>query len=132
MNRGKFTLKGDDIQRIFEPVMKEIISLVQGQIDATGKAVKAVLLVGGFGESAYLLQSLRRALGSEIEVLVPPNRYGSLMPINWLRKCTKTISWTAVVRGALMKGLSQYDASTARVRVDSRLARKNYGIHLAH
>lgn len=75
VNRGKFALKGSDVARIFDPVVSEISKLVRGQITATKCTVKAVLLVGGFGESAYLLQSLRGALGSGTEILVPPNRY---------------------------------------------------------
>ena len=74
VNRGKFILKGEEIETIFEPVLQEIIKLVSGQIKATGRIVKAVFLVGGFGESAYLLQSLRHAVGPGIEILVPPNR----------------------------------------------------------
>ena len=47
---------------IFEPVIKEVISLVLSQIKATKREVKAVLLVGGFGSSAYLRERLRETL----------------------------------------------------------------------
>ena len=74
VQRGKFIIKGDEIAQIFKPVLKEIIKLVRGQIAATSRDVKAILLVGGFGESVYLRESLRTALGSDIEILVPANR----------------------------------------------------------
>ena len=74
VRRGKFTLTGAEIVQIFSPVLSEIIALVGGQILSTKREVKAVLLVGGFGESAYLRASLRKAVGSRIEILVPPNR----------------------------------------------------------
>ena len=55
-------------------MLQEVIALVKEQIAGTKRTVKAVLLVGGFGESAYLLKSLRVALGPRIEVMVPPSR----------------------------------------------------------
>ena len=74
IKRGKFGLGGSEIVQIFSPVLDEVIALVNDQISSTQREVKAVLLVGGFGESAYLRTSLRKAIGSEIEILVPPNR----------------------------------------------------------
>ena len=38
--------------------------------------------------------------------------------------------WTAVVRGALMKGLSFLSPTTERVKVHSRTARKHYGTEI--
>ena len=75
VHRSKFTLQGDEIIEIFSEVIVEIITLVKGQIAATKTNVKAVLLVGGFGESPYLRKSIRAAVGCEVEVLVPANRY---------------------------------------------------------
>ena len=66
-------MKGSDIIEVFEPVLREILTLVKGQIQSTKRKVRAVLLVGGFGQSSYLRVSLRKALGSSIEVLVPQN-----------------------------------------------------------
>ena len=74
VRRGKFSLGGPEIVQIFSPVLDEVIALVNGQITSTKREVKAVLLVGGFGESAYLRESLREAVGSKVEILVPPNR----------------------------------------------------------
>ena len=74
VKRGKFSLSGSEIVQIFSPVLDEVIALVTGQINSTEREVKAVLLVGGFGESAYLRKSLRHAVGSKVEILVPPNR----------------------------------------------------------
>lgn len=75
VRKSKFTLQGTDIVNIFAPVLREIISLVKGQIKSTKRKVKAVLLVGGFGQSAYLRESLKKAVGSSTEVLAPPNGY---------------------------------------------------------
>ena len=63
---------------IFNAVIKETIGLVKDQIRATGRQVTAVLLVGGFGQSGYLRESMRKELGSNIKVLVPQNGYDAL------------------------------------------------------
>ena len=131
VRRGKFIINGDEIAQIFRPVLREIIRLVRGQIAATSRDVKAVLLVGGFGESVYLRESLRTALGSDIEILVPANRQvpfdlrGSFVGTRIAR--LKSPSWTAVVRGALMKGLARTNPSLNQLQVRSRRARKHYG-----
>lgn len=40
-----------------------------------------------------------------------------------------TSSWTAVVRGALMKGLASTSPGFATVKISERVARKHYGIN---
>ncbi len=104
-----------------------MLTLKSLTVSSTNRTVKAVLLVGGFGESPYLRASLRAAVGSDIEILVPTNRWASVsFPITvfWL---TNLYSWTAVVRGALMKGLARNNPSAEQVKVETRLARKSYG-----
>ncbi|KAL4907139.1 hypothetical protein BDW74DRAFT_166661 [Aspergillus multicolor] len=120
IRRGKITISPSEMHFIFEPLILKVIKYVQDQIAAckntsttgTGKGIdiRAVLLVGGFGQNAYLKERLRDALKS-VEVLQPPN------------------AWTAVVRGAVMMGLSRTKALKT-VDVVSRKARKHYGIEL--
>ena len=105
-------MTGREVSQIFEPVVQEVVTLVKGQIAATGKRVNAVLMVGGFGQNAYLRETIRSNIDPGIEVMQPPN------------------GWTAVVRGALMKGLSQLAPATERVKVQSRSARKHYGTEI--
>jgi hypothetical protein len=102
-------MTGTEVSKIFEPVVQEIVTLVKGQIASTGKKVRAVLMVGGFGQNAYLRDTIRASIDRKIEVMQPPN------------------GWTAVVRGALMKGLAQVKPATVRVKVEYRTARKHYG-----
>ena len=74
IRRGKMRMTGADIRAIFEPVVKEILGLVKGQIQATKTTVKAVLMVGGFGQNAYLRDRIREAIkGDKIEVMQSPN-----------------------------------------------------------
>lgn len=105
-------MNGSQVKAIFDPVVEEVVSLMRGQICATNKKVKAVLMVGGFGQNAYLRETIRASIDPSIEVMQPPN------------------GWTAVVRGALMKGLSQLEPGTERVKVASRVARKHYGTEI--
>ena len=53
--------------------------LVMGQLKASKKDVKAILLVGGFGQSAYLRGSIHKevmsALSAKTEVIQSPNQY---------------------------------------------------------
>lgn len=74
VRRGRYRLTGSDIRTIFDPVVKEIVSLVLGQVAATKKNVKAVLLVGGFGQNTFLRDSIRQAVAPlNIEVMQSPN-----------------------------------------------------------
>ncbi len=86
-----------------------MVKLVLDQIRSTNKEVKAVLLVGGFGGSQYLFQRLRETVPRKTVVLQPG--YG----------------WSAVVQGALLRGLADCDPQHAKVRLTSRVARKHIG-----
>jgi hypothetical protein len=68
IQRGRLRLTKDDIKDIFEPVITEIVLLVKNQIRATGGRVKAVLLVGGFGQNFYLRNRLKAEVGDDISV----------------------------------------------------------------
>jgi molecular chaperone DnaK (HSP70) len=109
VKRGRFRMTGADLLPIFQVVIREVIKLVKGQILATGGTVKGILLVGGFGQSPFLRETMRKEI-SNISVIQPPN------------------GWTAVVRGALIKGLAEVIPSLTRIKIDSRLARKHYGV----
>ena len=124
-------MTADQIKDIFEPVIKEVCDLVQGQVDnlrAKGGVVSRIILVGGFGGSDYLYRRLKAHFTSaapppyserpshanstsfhdhgSIEVMQPPN------------------AWTAVVRGAVLRGLEGN-------MVISRKARMHYGTSYA-
>lgn len=69
------TLPGTTVKAIFEPVVNEVLKLVTGQIEAVKRPVKAVVLVGGFGQNAYLRDTIRDKLkSSNVEVMQSPNR----------------------------------------------------------
>lgn len=109
ISRGRFALKASDVNKIFEPVVLEVIRLVKDQITAGNVPVQAILLVGGFGSSNYLKERLRAAIDSSVRILQPPN------------------AWQAIVQGAVLKGLALSSPDSAVVKVENRKARKHYG-----
>lgn len=69
------TLAGTEVMAIFNPVVNEVLKLVTGQITAAKRHVKAVILVGGFGENTYLRDAIReRVKPGNVEVLQSSNR----------------------------------------------------------
>ena len=113
--RGHFTLPGTDLHMIFEPVMLQVIALIQEQINASNVPIRTIMLVGGFGQSTYLrerIQSVNDKAQGRVQTKV-------IRPDN---------AWLAVVLGAVRKGLSLYAPEEApRIRVKARRARKHYG-----
>lgn len=60
---------------MFEPVLEEVVRLVTGQIKASKKNVKAVIMVGGFSENAYLINAITLGVKQyNVEVMQCPNR----------------------------------------------------------
>ncbi|KAF8470617.1 hypothetical protein BDZ91DRAFT_718521 [Kalaharituber pfeilii] len=102
-----------DMREIFEPVIAEILRLIQEQLDTiiTGnyKPASTILLVGGFGSSAYLYKRLQEQLRSSRQA---SGGIKVLQPVN---------AWSAVVRGAVLCGLQS-------IQIKSRRARRNYGV----
>ena len=106
---GTFALPVTDIHLIFEPVILETTKLVREHVSSLPVPPKAILLIGGFGESNYLCERLREALGG-VEILRPPG------------------AWRAVAQGAVMMGLEAEAAEKEGRRSEERV--KRYGIEL--
>lgn len=109
VHRGRLRVTGSEMSDLFLPVLNEVRDLVQDQVETSAKKVKAVFLVGEFGQSPYLRNYLRDQISPEIEVI----------PV--------VDGWTAVVRGALAKVLADVAPSVPRMSVESRVARRHYG-----
>ncbi|GLZ78688.1 hypothetical protein Afil01_34950 [Actinorhabdospora filicis] len=62
-----------EVRRIFDHIIGDVLRLVDRQIEDAGE-VASVLLVGGFAQSAYLEQRLRRYVEANgCNLVVPPN-----------------------------------------------------------
>lgn len=110
IENGFLRMSQRDVGQIFKPIVQQVIELVEGQINSVcelGQKVNALILVGGFGRSEFLATCLRKRFTERepaIEVLQPVN------------------AWTAVVRGAVLRGVEGQEL------VLSRKARRHYGI----
>lgn len=109
IRRGCLQVTGEEINKSCLPVLKSVVDLVEHQIKISRTPIKSLFLVGGFGQSPLLRLHIRKSLPSNIKILTPVD------------------GWTAVVRGALSKAVSQICPSVPQVSVESRVARKSYG-----
>lgn len=95
VSEGELIITHEEMKAIFDLCVDEVVQLIQGQItqvEMKHYRVKNVFLVGGFGESPYLQEELKRSL--------------NLRKITMRRPDTKN-SWTAVVRGAAIYGIEK-------------------------
>ncbi|KAJ2905254.1 Hsp70 family protein [Zalerion maritima] len=130
LDSGFLVMTAVQIKEIFEPVVKEVCDLVQGQVDglrSKGEIVSGIVLVGGFGQSDYLYRRLK----SHFSSAAPPpySEYPTHKPLmsntgNSIEVMQPVYAWTAVVRGAVLRGLEGN-------MVISRRARMHYGTSYA-
>ncbi|KAF4776785.1 hypothetical protein HER10_EVM0008951 [Colletotrichum scovillei] len=128
---GFMVMSADEIKEIFAPVVKEVCDLVQGQVTgirSKGGVVSGIVLVGGFGQSDYLYRKLKTHFTSAAP---PPYTerptHGSvtaLQETSSIEVMQPVYAWTAVVRGAVLRGLEGN-------MVISRKARYHYGTSYA-
>lgn len=121
------------VKDIFEPVVKQVCDLVQGQVDglrAKGGVVSGIILVGGFGQSDYLYRRLKAHFTSAAPPPYSerPTHAGSSSQGGddnaSIEVMQPLYAWTAVVRGAVLRGLEGN-------MVISRKARYHYGTSYA-
>ncbi|CAK7202263.1 hypothetical protein SEUCBS139899_004985 [Sporothrix eucalyptigena] len=162
LDSGFLVMTAEQVLEIFEPIVKEVCDLVQGQVDklrAKGGIVSGIILVGGFGQSDYLYRRLKHHFrgnlmdgiathGTGSSQLPPPpyserpthaaaasldianlslaDGVGSngAAPVPPIEVMQPVYAWTAVVRGAVLRGLEGS-------MVLSRRARFHYGTSYA-
>ncbi|KAK8087020.1 Hsp70 family protein [Apiospora phragmitis] len=128
---GFLVVSAAQIKEIFEPVVKEVCDLVQGQVDTVrskGGIVSGIVLVGGFGQSDYLYRRLKSHFTSAAPPPYterPTHSSGNAITENGSIEVMQPLyAWTAVVRGAVLRGLEGN-------MVISRKARNHYGTSYA-
>lgn len=129
LESGFMLLKSEQIKTILDPVIKEVINLVEGQVEtirAKAGHVAAIVLVGGFGQSNYMYKKMKAHFGA-----APPPPYSEQPPSKVANDIHEPIevmhpmfAWTAVVRGAVIRGLEGS-------MVVSRRSRWHYGTSYA-
>lgn len=133
LDSGFLVMTAEQVKDIFEPVIAEVVKLLEGQVDAIrakGDNVSGIILVGGFGQSNYLYERLKKHFNSTpppaytekptqvVDVVVPTEGPGNVEVMQPL------YAWTAVVRGAVLRGLDDS-------MVLSRRSRLHYGTSYA-
>lgn len=130
LDSGFLIMTSEQVKTIFDPVINEVIGLVEGQVETIREKsgnVSGIILVGGFGQSNYLYTRLKAHFNT-----TPPPAYTE-QPTHEATKAAQSTSvqvlqplhaWTAVVRGAVLRGL---EGSV----VEKRRSRSHYGTSYA-
>jgi len=126
---GFLILAAHQVKDIFAPIITEVISLVEQQVAAIrgrGDSVSAIILVGGFGQSSYLYTRLKSHFKSNYSppISVPVgNKRRRIMTesgkpegLNGIEVMQPPNAWTAVVRGAVIRGLEGSIVTERRCR----------------
>lgn len=107
VHSGNLHISRAEMRSLFNPVIDRVLDLINVQVN-TVSSVNLIVLVGGFGESEYLYQRvLMWASRAQIRVLQPRE------------------AATAIVRGAVLKGLETAGISKTQI---VRRARRWYGV----
>jgi hypothetical protein len=126
VDSGFMVLEAEQVKQIFEPVIDEVVKLLEGQVEgirAKGDTVSGIILVGGFGQSNHLYNRLKRHFNSL--AALPPPAYEEMEgeaeqqkkeypPVEVIQPL---YAWTAVVRGAVIRGLDDSMVSSRRSRL---------------
>ncbi|KAG9650183.1 actin-like ATPase domain-containing protein, partial [Aureobasidium melanogenum] len=107
---NRINLSTMDLTEIFRPIIQSSLKLVHDQYEALvelGKKPRGLILVGGFGKSKHLMQSIKNHFSA-----VAPG-FEVIRPIH---------SWSAVAVGAVIHRLE------GASMVKSRIARSHYGV----
>ncbi|KAF9445980.1 actin-like ATPase domain-containing protein [Macrolepiota fuliginosa MF-IS2] len=70
---GELCIPGNLLRmQVFDPVVNEVLQLIEEQIGRIEQRIDALLLVGGFAGSEYLRQRVQEQFGSRIRVIARP------------------------------------------------------------
>ncbi|CCA73398.1 hypothetical protein PIIN_07352 [Serendipita indica DSM 11827] len=88
---GELSIPGNLLRReVFDPVINEVLQLIEDQLKRTEQVVDALMLVGGFSGSEYLFKRVDERFGTRIKVIARPSDAD-----------------TATLRGAAQYGLAR-------------------------
>lgn len=116
IHAGHMQFTDQEIRGVFQPIIDGILTLVDQQLRSLNQMDQVhpknvfPLLVGGFGQSAYLRNQLRERL--------PPQYRSGIGQF--------TDAWTAVVQGALLAALERVQGRISTVT--GHVSRKNFTI----
>ncbi|KAI9008851.1 hypothetical protein CLU79DRAFT_800024 [Phycomyces nitens] len=104
---GKLPVKFDVLQKeVFDPVVEKVLKLIEDQLTQSKTQIDAIFVVGGFGQSPYLIRRIREQIGRRVGLIYAPDG-----------------GEKAVMQGAVMLGLNQN-------KVSHRVLRHTYGLRV--
>ncbi|CAK4028306.1 heat shock 70 kDa 12B-like [Lecanosticta acicola] len=129
LDSGFLTMSSEEVKNIFEPIIREVTALVEGQVEAIrekGGIVSGIILVGGFGQSNYLYTRLKQHFNAAPPPVYSekPTHEAAESPQQSVQVLQPIHAWTAVVRGAVIRGI---EGSV----VEKRRSRWHYGTSYA-
>ena len=129
LESGFLVITAEQVKEIFEPVIKQVLELVEGQVDAITKKqgrVCGIILVGGFGQSNYLYTRLKEHFaGHQNSAQLPKSiTKPAANATQGIEVLQPLHAWTAVVRGAVLRGIEGE-------LVEKRRSRWHYGTSYA-
>ncbi|KAH7103744.1 hypothetical protein BKA62DRAFT_615790 [Auriculariales sp. MPI-PUGE-AT-0066] len=91
LENGELSIPGNLLRtRVFDPVINDVVALLQDQLNRTPMPVDAILLVGGFSACEYLYRRIHQHFSQRVRLIARP-----------------TDADTATLRGAAEYGLSR-------------------------
>lgn len=129
LDSGFLTMTAEQVKSIFDPVIDEIVGLLEGQIsdiEVKGGSVSGIILVGGFGQSNYLYETLKQHFAGAGQATAPDSPIDIPKDVSYsgIQVMQPLYAWTAVVRGAVLRGLEGS-------MVTRRRSRRYYGTSYA-
>ncbi|KXL43111.1 hypothetical protein M433DRAFT_100662 [Acidomyces richmondensis BFW] len=129
LDSGFLVMSAEQVKGIFEPIIRQVIDLVEGQVHAIRSKdglVSGIILVGGFGQSNYLYNRLKQHFNAAPPppYTERPNHETALAAQQNVEVLQPLHAWTAVVRGAVIRGIEG-------TVVDKRKSRFHYGTSYA-
>lgn len=125
LDSGFLVMSAQQIKDIFDPVIQEVIQLVENQVNSIrtkGGLVCGIVLVGGFGQSNYLYKRMKTHFNN-----APPPPYSERPTHAVAASHSPSVeiyhpihAWTAVVRGAVLRGLEGNMVVSRRSRMALR------------
>ncbi|KAF9511529.1 hypothetical protein BS47DRAFT_1346698 [Hydnum rufescens UP504] len=111
---GELEIPGSLLRReVFDPVVEQVLKLIEEQIRRAEQCIDALLLVGGFSGSEYLFQRVNETFGSRIKVIArPPD------------------ADTATCRGAAQYGLARHPLVSSIIAPKSYIMRVKLPVEL--
>ncbi|KAK5690192.1 hypothetical protein LTR97_012380 [Elasticomyces elasticus] len=128
LDSGFLIMSAEQVKTIFEPVIAHVVELVEGQVNAIrskGGLVSGIILVGGFGQSNYLYTRLKQHFNAAPPPYTEtPTHEVAAAPQQSVEVLQPLHAWTAVVRGAVLRGMEGS-------MVEKRRSRWHYGTSYA-